>query len=68
MHTDALRAVDGLSVFPVVSLVLFVVVFTVMLVRTARIDRASLARHARLPIDETDEDTGCLKTPVSLGP
>jgi hypothetical protein len=52
MHIDTLRAIDGIGIFPVVSLVLFVTVFTVMLVRTARLDRQRLARYAALPFDE----------------
>ena len=52
MSTEVLRAIAGIAVFPVVSLILFVAVFTVVLVRTARLDRASLDRFAHLPLDE----------------
>lgn len=50
MYTEILRGIEGIGIFPVISLVLFVTVFTVMLVRVARTDREQLARHAALPL------------------
>jgi hypothetical protein len=54
MHMDILRRIAGIEVFPVVSLVLFVTVFTVALVRTMRLDAAAVARAARLPLEGTE--------------
>lgn len=51
MYTEILRAIDGIAVFPVVSLILFVVVFGVVLVRTASLDRARLDEFAQLPLE-----------------
>jgi hypothetical protein len=56
MHTETLRAIDGIGIFPVVSLLLFVAVFTVMLIRTARIDRRRLAEYANLPFNDSKEN------------
>ena len=58
MHADTLRAIDGIGIFPMVSLVLFVTVFAVMLVRTVRLDRRRLAEYAALPLDETSVTRG----------
>lgn len=52
MYQDTLRAIDGIAIFPVISLVLFVAVFATVLVRTARMDRRRLDRCAQLPFDE----------------
>ena len=52
MYAEILRAIDGIAVFPVVSLILFVVVFGVVLVRTARLDRARLDEFAQLPLEK----------------
>ncbi len=52
MGMDVLRAIEGIEIFPIVSLLLFLVVFTLMLVRAARLDRAHLARCARLPLED----------------
>jgi hypothetical protein len=52
MYTEVLRAIDGIAVFPVVSLILFVAVFSVALIRTARLDRARLDEFAQLPLEK----------------
>jgi len=51
MYKETLRAIDGIGLFPVVSLLLFVTVFTVAVVRVLRMDRRDLARLASLPLD-----------------
>lgn len=51
MYTEVLRSIVGVEVFPVVSLVLFVVFFSVMVVWTVRLDRARLDEMSRLPLD-----------------
>jgi hypothetical protein len=51
MYKEILLGIAGIDVFPVVSLVLFVTVFTVMLIRVAMMDRASAARLAAMPLD-----------------
>jgi hypothetical protein len=53
MYTEILRGIEGIGIFPVISLVMFVTVFTVMLVRVARTDRERLARHAALPLSDS---------------
>ena len=55
MHIETLRAIDGIGIFPVISLVLFVSVFAVMIVRAARLDGRRLAEYAALPLDESRE-------------
>jgi hypothetical protein len=51
MYKEILLGIAGIDVFPVVSLVLFVIVFTVMLIRVAMMDRARAARLAAMPLD-----------------
>ena len=52
MYMDTLRSIKGIGIFPVLSLLLFVTVFTVMLFRTARLDRRRLAEYSRLPFED----------------
>ncbi len=52
MYTEVLRSIEGIAIFPVVSLVTFVIVFAIVLVRAARLDSSSLNRFARLPLEE----------------
>lgn len=51
MHKEILRSITGVGIFPVISLLLFVAVFALVLLRTFRMDRADVQRLARLPLD-----------------
>ena len=62
MHIETLRAIAGIEIFPVVSLLLFVTVFTVVLVWTLRLDRARVAAAARLPLDGIATSAGAADT------
>ena len=52
MYKDILRAIVGIEIFPVLSLVIFLSVFLIMLVWVLRMDRGTLARHAELPLQD----------------
>jgi hypothetical protein len=51
MYKDILLTITGIQVFPIISLVLFVIVFTSILIATLRIDGARAERFATLPLD-----------------
>ena len=51
MYKETLRGIAGIGLFPVVSLVLFVIVFVTATVRALRMDRAAAAHLASLPLD-----------------
>ena len=50
MYKEVLRAISGVGIYPVVSLLMFVTVFSVALFRAARLDGARLDEYARLPL------------------
>ena len=52
MYKEILRAIAGIEIFPVISLVLFISVFTIALVRVIRMDRRDVDDWSRLPLDE----------------
>jgi hypothetical protein len=52
MYKEVLRAIVGIEVFPVLSLLIFLAVFVVMLVWVFRMDRAVLATYASLPLQD----------------
>jgi hypothetical protein len=56
MYKDILLSIVGIEVFPVVSLLLFVVVFAAVLISVARMDRRRAQALASLPLDEPDHD------------
>ena len=51
MYMDVLRAIVGIEIFPVVSLVLFVTIFGSVLVWAARADPRQLEEYAALPLE-----------------
>ena len=55
MHKEVLRAIVGVDVFPVISLVLFMVVFAAAIVRAVRLDRHLVAELSSLPFDPSTE-------------
>ena len=55
MYQDILRSIDGIGVFPAVSLVLFFVVFTLVVLYALRLDRAGVRHMAALPLDDHRE-------------
>lgn len=54
MYKETLRAIAGIGLFPAVSLVLFIIVFTLVLVHVIRMDRAETEHLAGLPLEPTD--------------
>jgi hypothetical protein len=54
MDMDVLRSIDGIAIFPVISLVLFVTVFTTMLIGAFRMDGAALRERAGMALDRED--------------
>jgi hypothetical protein len=52
MHKEVMRAIAGIDVFPVISLVLFVIVFTVAVIRALRLDRRLVEQLSLLPLDD----------------
>jgi hypothetical protein len=54
MFNDILLGIAGIEVYPVVSLILFVAVFGVVVLRVARMDRTNVQRMAALPLDLPD--------------
>jgi len=53
MYQEILRAIAGIEVYPVLSLVIFVVFFTAVLARVVRLDRARVNRLAAMPLDDS---------------
>jgi hypothetical protein len=51
MYREILLTIAGISVYPVVSLVLFTVTFGAVLLRVVRMDRDLAERVAALPLD-----------------
>jgi len=58
MYKEILRSIAGIEVFPIISLCVFVTVFTLAVILSFRLDSARLSKLARLPLDgDADEST-----------
>jgi cytochrome c oxidase cbb3-type subunit IV len=64
MYQEVLRDIEGIGIFPAVSLVLFVAVFTLIVVYAMRIDRAGVRHMAELPLDDDDPGGFAARTPL----
>jgi hypothetical protein len=51
MYREILLTITGIHIFPVISLVLFVIVFSSVLVSVARMDSRRAEHLAALPLD-----------------
>jgi hypothetical protein len=52
MYTEILQSIDGIGLFPVISLVLFVAFFSGLLLWIVRTKRSEFDGVAALPLDE----------------
>lgn len=55
MYKDILRGIVGIEVYPLVSLLLFVAMFAIVVLRVVRMDRARVQQMAALPLERRDE-------------
>ena len=54
MYKETLRGIAGIGLFPAVSLLLFVMVFALVIVRVCSMDRTETERLAGLPLEPAD--------------
>jgi hypothetical protein len=52
MYREILESINGVGIFPVLSLVIFVGVFSMVLFATSRLTKSRLAEFARMPLDQ----------------
>ena len=55
MYKDVLRAIEGVSIFPIISLVMFVLFFSLVLYATLSAGKDSEGKMALMPLDEGDD-------------
>ena len=55
MYREILESINGVGIFPVLSLLLFVGVFSAVLFATSRLTPSRLAEFARMPLDKGDD-------------
>lgn len=55
MIKEYLQSIDGVSIYPVISLIIFIVFFAVIIIWMFKVDKNYLKKMSNLPL-ETDED------------
>lgn len=55
MYREILQSISGVGIFPVLSLLIFFGVFSMVLFATSRLSRARLAELATMPLDKGDQ-------------
>ena len=56
MKRLVLESIEGVEIYPIISLVLFMSMFTVVLIYVFRADKSFIKRMAALPVDDAEKD------------
>ena len=57
MYKEVLRAIDGISTFPIISLGLFVLFFDLLLLWVTKFDKETIKEMAAMPFDNNTSTT-----------
>lgn len=52
-----LTTIDGVAIFPIISLLIFVLFFAIMITRVVRMKKADISELGQLPFDNEDVNT-----------
>lgn len=52
MYSDMLQSIEGVTIFPLISLVLFFVFFVGMLIKVFRMDKRHLNEMSQMPLNQ----------------
>ncbi len=55
MYKEVLRSIEGVEIYPIVALLIFLPFFLAVVVRTSRVDKEKLRQMAMLPLDASVE-------------
>jgi cbb3-type cytochrome oxidase subunit 3 len=56
MFKDVLQNIDGIEIFPIISLLIFFLFFISMLVWTFRLDKDFIKQSSRIPLSDSVDD------------
>jgi len=56
MHKELLQSIDGVSIYPVISLIVFVVFFAVILIWMFKVDKNYIKKMENLPLEKDEEN------------
>jgi cytochrome c oxidase cbb3-type subunit IV len=56
MYKNVLQAIEGIGIFPIISMLIFLVVFLAAIIWVLRVDKNHLQRMAELPLEPTNKE------------
>ena len=56
MYKELLQSIDGVSIYPLISLVVFVIFFVVMLIWMIKVDKNYIKKMENLPFENEEEN------------
>lgn len=56
MIRDVLQSAEGLALYPVISLIIFVLFFAILIIWMIKVDKNYIKKMSNLPIEEKDEN------------
>ena len=54
--SNHLETIPGINIYPIISFILFFVVFIVMIIHTFTIDKKTISEMKNIPLDENEQD------------
>ena len=64
MHKEVLRAIEGIGLYPIISLIIFFLFFTSVFLWVVRIRKADAQKMAAMPLDDGDKPTPLQSSPL----
>lgn len=56
MIRDVLQSAEGLSLYPVISLIIFVLFFAILIIWMIKVDKNYIKKMSNLPLEKEDEN------------
>jgi len=56
MMRDVLQSVEGISLYPIISMIIFVLFFVILIIWMVRVDKNYIKKMSNLPLEKEDEN------------
>lgn len=56
MYKEILQSIEGVSIYPIISLIVFILFFTAIIIWMIRVDKNYIKKMENLPFDNLEEN------------
>jgi hypothetical protein len=56
MMRDVLQSVEGISLYPIISMIIFVLFFAILIIWMIKVDKNYIKKMSNLPLEKEDEN------------